>query len=429
MRVTERMFKNDSLSHLQDAQQALADVQNKMSTNKEVNVPSDDPMRYVTAQRFRAIVASKEQYIRNINDSQRVIEENETAINRVRDLLQRTRVLMVQGSNSTLVTADTKLIALEMRQSLESLLQFANDSGVDGRYFGGTRNDANPFEIVRDTDGSVTGTKDTVTDVIYRGNSTARSRIIADGSSIDLNLIGSKLFQIDPDTASSSAAISDPTIPLAGAGLPAGDQTGFFTVQGKRVYFDSSTDSLNDIAARINAKAPEAAAQVIGPVAGAYSLQLAPVVADQLFLDDQGSGRFLARLGLTDGTHNAPANIPSAQETDLSVFKVIMDTIANLENGSPGEIRKISENRLPEIDRALENFGNATSDIGAQIARLTNTGEREKDFIVQAKTVISQSEELDLSNAIVDLRTAELQLQTAIGAASNVPMRNLLSFL
>lgn len=534
MRVSERMFKVDSLRRVQDAQEAMTAVEKKLSTQKEVYRPSDDPLRYVTAAKFRSVVASKEQYVRNISDVRRSLSDNEAAVERIRDLLQKTRILLVQGANETLTTADTQLIARDVRASLESLIQFANDRGVDGYAFGGAKNAAEPFEALRDAAGNVTG-------VLYRGDRVERTRALEDGADVPVNLVGSELFQVDPDAANGVFDVFYPGQALGSvdddantvADLASGPTTGAFRVQGVRVPYDTATDSLLDIADRINASGSDVKARVAGRLIGvatapagtlasvdaatgssagtiaingtaitvpanaslrqvidavnavseetgvtasaervaggvalrldggaviedigtgrsdafqrlgvttaapsptnlqsreplAYRLAIETANADQLFLDDEADNRLLERLGLTDGAHNEPNNVAPAAAWDRSIFAVLVDAIADLESGNGAELR---DARLGEFDRGLQRLSELHADLGARVARLDVAEAREEEFLVQAKSIISASEDLDVSDAVIELRIAQMRLQTAIGAASNLPVSNLLNFL
>lgn len=521
MRVSEKMFKNLSLDGVQAAERELIAVQNKIASGKEVLRPSDDPLKFVTANRFKAVVKSREQHLRNISDARRFMDDNDAAVNRVIDLLQQVRTLMVRSGNETNTTADLRLSAKELRGHLEALVQFANSEGVGGKIFGGAETESDPFEIVRDAGG-------TITDVIYRGDSVPAKREIAEGATIDVNLVGSQLFQVDPDTIESSFTATYAGQDLATAGIPAGESTGYFSLQGRSVYFDTTQDSLLDIANRINDKVPEATARVTGSLVGTatvlsttgalgasagnlringlditiaagssldgvvdainaatdqtgvtasaeavtggfalrldggveiddtqigssnvmqvlgitssgsppdnlfsrnafdYRLEIATSEADQLFAKDIGSGRFLERLGITDGSSNMPANSGTGTVTDLSLFNVLIGAIDDMENGRFSEIR---DTHLGDLDRGLERVLRFEGQIGAATQRLDTDESRAEDFIIQSRQVISANEDLDLAQAISDLRRAQLKLETAIGAAQNVPMQNLLQFL
>ncbi|MEK8023332.1 MAG: flagellar hook-associated protein FlgL [Candidatus Hydrogenedentota bacterium] len=522
MRITERMFKFDSIRHVNSAEEESIELQKKLSSGLEVSKPSDDPLRYVTAMRFRSIVRSKEQHLRNISDARGHAENNDAAVERIRELLQRARTLLLQAGNETFTTADLRLTAKEMRQSLESLIQFGNSEGPEGKIFGGSRTRTDPFEAVRDANGDVTN-------VIYRGNATSTQKQIADGSLVDLNLVGSKFFQVDPDTRASSFSANFAGQTLANSGFPAGDQTGFFQLQGKRVSFNTATDSLLSVANRINEQVPEMEATVEGSLIGtatvvdasaataatagsvlingvsvtiaagaslnsmvstinavtgqtgvtasaaqvaggfalqldggvtvddvtpnprsnafqvlgvtssasspanltsrnalAYRLQLATREPDQIFSHDEGSAQFLKRMGLADGTSNTPADNGAGTNTDTSLFSVFINAISDLDNGRFSNLRG---DRLAEIDRGLAHVDDVSSDVAGLVKRLENTQFKEEGFILQAKEVISVNEDLDIAKAISDLRQSQLKLEAALGAASNVPVTNLLQFL
>jgi flagellar hook-associated protein 3 FlgL len=521
MRVSERMFKNLALDGVQAAERESIEIQNKIASGKEVLRPSDDPLKFITSHRFKAVVKSREQHLRNISDARRFLDDNEAAVGRVTDLLQQVRQLMVRSGNETNTTADLRLSAMELRGHLDALVQFANAEGVGGKIFGGAETETDPFEIVRDTGGNIT-------DVIYHGDAVAARREIAEGSTVDVNLVGSKLFQVDPDTIESSFTATYAGQDLATAGIPAGDTTGYFSLQGRPVYFDTTQDSLIDIAKRIDENVPEINARVTGSLVGTatfpstggalgatagtlringvditipagssldglasainavtdetgvtasaatvtggfalqldggveiddtrigssnvmqvlgitssgsppdnlfsrnaldYRLEIAAVEPDQLFANDVGSGRFLERLGITDGTSNSPANSGNGTVTDLSLFNVLIGAIDDMENGRFAEIR---DTHLGDLDRGLERILKFSGEIGASTKRLDTDESRAQDFIIQAKSVISANEDLDFAQAISDLRRAQLKLETAIGAAQNVPAQNLLRFL
>jgi flagellar hook-associated protein 3 len=411
----------ESRSALQKAENENIDLQLKIASGKEVSKPSDDPLRFVTAERFKATIRAREQTLRNVSDAKRHLENNENSVRNVMDLLQRVRILMVRSGNDTNTTADLQLTARELRQTLDTLIQFANSDGVDGRIFGGSRNDANPFEPVRDANGEIT-------DVIYRGNTTPSRRQIGEGETIDVNFVGSEIFQVDPQTSVSNQGVADPAAPLS-ATLGASNPEGHFTVQGERVYFNTAVDSLNTIAARINDKSPSALADVVQD-GNDFRLRIRPRNEEMLFIGDEGAGRFLERLGLIDGTANAPANTGPGQTpaaaSNLNFFNVIIDSIGNLERGETAGIR---DERLAEIDRGLLRLDRLIGEVGGMAARLSTTEEREKDFVILAKKVISENEDLDYGKAISDLRLAQMKLETAVGAAQNLPNQNLLKFM
>lgn len=521
MRISTGMMKLESIRNLTDVEKDLVDVQTRIARGVEVTKPSDDPLRYGISAKFKSSKKVHEQAVRTIGDAKRMTEINDNAVSRVMEVLQRTRILFLQGQNETLTTNDQKLIAKEMRQMLETLVQLANSGDIGRKLFGGTNTDADPFEVTRDSAGEIT-------DVTYRGDRSALRRQIGENAEVDVNFVGSRIFQIFPDTAVSTFTSTSPGATFASQGLAAGDTTGFFTLQEKRVYFDTATDSLVDIRARINDKVPEVNASVTGSllgtatvasasaasaatagsitlngqsisiaagaslntvvtainnvagstgvtasaatVSGGFALQLdgGPEIVDTglgtsnaltllgatsggasptnltsrnalsyrlqiqtddpdlIFADDEGSGGFLRRLGIVDGSDATPANIPDAQRSGASLFQMYIDAVKNLDGGQNVSLQTT---RMTEIDAAVRQFSDLRSDLAALTARIDESENREREFIIQNQTVIRDNEDLDLAVALSDLQRLQQKLQSAIGAAQNLPFKNLLSFI
>lgn len=417
MRIPESMVKLTILSDYQSAENALAQTQEKLARGKEVERPSDDPLKFVTAARFKSLVRGREQDIRSIGDARRALQDTESAVSNANELLQRLRTLFIQAGNETQTTADLRLTRAEMKQALQELIQIGNTGDVNGKIFGGAETTSDPFEVVENSDGDVT-------DVIYRGDTVTQNRSIGEDEDLPVNFVGSRLFQIDPQSVTSAFTVNDATASLQNEGFPAGEATGYFELQGKRVFFDTANDSMNDVAARINQEVPSVSASVTG--GPPFELEITASTTEQIFALDQGDSRFLERMGITDGTSNTPANLIADQKSGDDVFDVVIKAIENLENGEFSELRG---ERIEEMDRALDNFGTSLADVAGRIQRINNTEERVENFVLQAKTVISANEDLDFAKAISDLRRQESKLQTAISALGNVPFTNLLNFL
>lgn len=521
MRVTLSNFKFASIRDLLDVQNDVIKLEEKIASTKEVNLPSDDPLRFVTAAQYKSELRSRNQYLRDITDAEEYLDNNQAVISRIKTLLQSTRTLLVQASNDTMSTADMQANAQNLRQALEDIVSAANSEGPDGKAFGGTATDRNPFEVIRDANGDIT-------DVIYRGNSQSITRQISASNSIPINRIGSRFFQVEPETVTSSKTFSYPGQALNAAGIGAGDNTGSFNIQGHSIDFNNTRDSLLDIAARINQAAPEVEAKVTGTLIGtgtvasattalgatagsvmingqtiavsatdtlttlvdrinsitaqtgvtatvatvtggyalqldggvniadtasgssnvmqnlgvtdgtaaptnltsrdalSYQLQLAPREPDQLFAYDEGSARFLFRLGITDGTTDTPTNLVPAQTENRSLFNIFIDAIASLDRGDSAAIREVS---LAEWDDALAGMNKQATEVAGLQQTLTSTASAHDDLILQGKSVISSNEDIDIASALTELQRLQLKMQAAIGATTSITFDSLANYI
>ena len=68
-RITQSMLSTTVLADLQTITDKLANTQNKLSSGKEIQKPSDDPFATARALQFRAELASNKQYQSNVGEA------------------------------------------------------------------------------------------------------------------------------------------------------------------------------------------------------------------------------------------------------------------------------------------------------------------------------------------------------------------------
>ena len=141
MRVTNRMLINNMINNIGGNLRRMEKYQNRLSTGKKINVPSDDPVVAARALKLRTDVSRLEQYDRNVKDALSWMEITESSLANITDILHRARVLAVQGANGTTTPEDTQKIEEEVKQLKHQLIQVAN-STYSGRYiFSGFKTD------------------------------------------------------------------------------------------------------------------------------------------------------------------------------------------------------------------------------------------------------------------------------------------------
>ena len=146
MRVSNDTLRSAFLAALESAQRRVIDTQEKVSSGKRVNKPSDDPVAAARIAHLDASLSRLDQYKSNSDFARNQLGLEESALSSVIDNLQRVRELALQGNNSTANDSDRKDIAAEIRQARDALLALANTTDVDGRHlFGGYVEGAVPF--------------------------------------------------------------------------------------------------------------------------------------------------------------------------------------------------------------------------------------------------------------------------------------------
>jgi len=139
-RVTERSISGHILAGLQGNLSRLGDIQQQLSSGKQISKPSDSPTGTVAAMQYRGDLATVKQYSRNAADGIGWLGTADTALSGVMDQVQRARALVLQGmSSGTGGSADAReAIASEVDQIHDATIGLANTRYGDRPIFGGT---------------------------------------------------------------------------------------------------------------------------------------------------------------------------------------------------------------------------------------------------------------------------------------------------
>ena len=149
MRVSTLASFQNGLSAIQRLQAALDRTQQQVSSGKRLLTPSDDPISAARALDLRERLARLDQFDRNIVVAKNRLQDEEAALTNVNNLLQRVRELALQANNATQSNESRQLVAVEMRQHLNELVDLANTQGGTGDYlFAGNLTQTTPVGVV-----------------------------------------------------------------------------------------------------------------------------------------------------------------------------------------------------------------------------------------------------------------------------------------
>lgn len=183
------------LSNLGKNMNSVYKYQEQLSSMKQVNRPSDDPLKVSKILDLKNELKQNAQYKTTINDSIDFTNVQDSALASATDSLQRISALTQQAANGTYSEQDRKAIKTEIENEVESMLDSLN-TNFGGRYiFGGQKSNVKPFTINKE-DGNFTieysGTGDEI-----NGNV---SKEISRGVTVDLQTDGGRLFQAPGET-------------------------------------------------------------------------------------------------------------------------------------------------------------------------------------------------------------------------------------
>ncbi|OJF11823.1 flagellin N-terminal helical domain-containing protein [Couchioplanes caeruleus] len=217
-RVTEGSIHTRVLANLQRNLAKGAQIQDQLSSGKQLNRPSDSPAGTVSALQLRAETRTSTQYVRNADDGLGWLGTVEDTLGSASALVNRARDLTVQGlnanSNGALANA---ALASEIDQIRDALITHANVRYLDRPVFGGNTPNSEAYDK---TTGAFTGNPYAPGDP-YDPEQAARtsvSRTVGSGVKVRVDLTGPEAF--GDNTTGLFKVLAD-----ISANLKAGDNT------------------------------------------------------------------------------------------------------------------------------------------------------------------------------------------------------------
>lgn len=146
-RVTAQTMTQASLRHLQSNLAELSKLQEKATSQRAFLSPSENPSAAAATLAVHAEQGCNEQYARNIDDAMAWVTTADQAISSGVTLMQRVRVLTLQGANDGALDATAKeAIAVELETIRDELLAAANTRLLGRSVFAGTSDAASAFQ-------------------------------------------------------------------------------------------------------------------------------------------------------------------------------------------------------------------------------------------------------------------------------------------
>ncbi len=386
MRVSTRGAFLQGLDAMQRLQQALDRTQRQISSGRRILTPSDDPIAASRALELREAIARLGQFDRNGNIATNRLAQEEQALGSVNNVLQRVRELALQANNATQSDESRALIAVEMRQRLDQLVQLANQQDGDGNYlFSGNLSDTQPVTRTGSTFG-------------YNGDDGRRfiqigeGRVVADGDP------GSAVFFAIRDgngVFSSTASATNTGTGVVGAGSQA-DPTAWVADQYTVRFITPGNYEVLDSAAAV-------------VVSGSYQ-----------------PGDTVAFNGIEFSISGQPAagdEFTIAPSRNQDMFSSVERMIAALESGAGDDTSRAALNNrinseLQNIDQAIGNVLGVRTEVGARLASIESQLDSNGGFALTHRETLASIEDLDYAEALsrmsLEITTLEAAQQTFI---------------
>lgn len=183
MRISTSMIYSQGGSAVSQQMSDLLTLQAQISSNKRINVPSDDPLGAARVLEISQAQATTEQFTTNGAAATSALQAQEGALTAVSDSLNRIRTLAVQAGDRSLTISDRNAVATQLQGEYQQLLGLANTS-QNGQYvFSGFKGTTQAFSEI--SPGVV----------VYNGDQGQRTMQIASGRQVPVSSAGVDIFQ------------------------------------------------------------------------------------------------------------------------------------------------------------------------------------------------------------------------------------------
>ncbi|WP_126453758.1 flagellar hook-associated protein FlgL [Sulfuriflexus mobilis] len=154
MRISTSQLNATAINSILDQQVALSRTQLQIAAGRRILAPSDDPAGAARALNLSESISATTQYEKNADTATARLRLEEISLTSVTELIQRVRVLTLQGNNDVLDNESRPQIAAEIRQRLDELVSLANTRDANNEYiFSGFQSLTKAFTV--NPDGSV----------------------------------------------------------------------------------------------------------------------------------------------------------------------------------------------------------------------------------------------------------------------------------
>lgn len=147
MRIAGSTIRRNYLKNYEMNSSAKFDSEQKIQTGRQFQRASENPINAAKALRVRKSLAELKTQKANLASADSIYQVAESSLLTISGIIQNTYEKLVEGAHGTRNENDMEIIATEIEQYAEEMVQMLNVDVADRKIFGGTNNETNAFEI------------------------------------------------------------------------------------------------------------------------------------------------------------------------------------------------------------------------------------------------------------------------------------------
>ncbi|MBF0286390.1 MAG: hypothetical protein HQM14_01115 [SAR324 cluster bacterium] len=411
---------------MQKNSQRLKTLQGELATGKRINKTSDDPIGATIVQDIVTTISRNDQTVKNIDTNIAWLDRNEIELNHVAELMEQAKVLALSQANDTATLESRAIVAQELRAIREAMFDAANARMGKLFIFSGTQTFTQPLRINH----PIQEAKVSLTDVPQKDvaellDVTQFKAQFEEHSSNEYRVkisrtgaFGHALYQVSDDFGEtwSKEHVLLPVIKVFNSdGKPNDEVILRFTNEEGRPE--------HEVKDAEGASFDSTAEDIVFP----EGLEFVYVPNPKIAYD----GNTQKKEVLIGNNITAPLNITADElflgkgEDGVNIFGVL----GALEKAMDANDGEAVANRIQQLDTARNQVLQQAATAGNTIRELEKAKAKLEDQVFSKEKRLSDVQDIDLAESMVELNTAELTNRTSLEASGRLIQPTLLEFL
>jgi len=376
---------------------AMAKLQEQVSTGSRINRISDDPAAAYRVLGLNTNEKSLENYIDNLSEVISILELSSTIIENITSNFTETQIRLTQITSGIYDEAARKRTAEGINDILEQTVSLANTKHMDQYLFGGTNTGSAPYTVER-TNGKITG-------VTYQGSFENRDIEVAPGLESSAFYIGDNIFRSNDRSA---------PVFIGDTGAKAG--TGTSSVHGA-VWLEITEPVAGTYRLSIDDD-PTSYVDVTVPPGNANTMVTHAETGEVLYVDTTAIAGTGVDLVSVPGTYDI-----------FNTLIIIRDVLENEKGLSDAQVREQLKNLPSSFEETNNLLVQAEVSIGSKIGFLDDLKYSLKGIKYNTEDEATRLQEADIAQIAIDLSRREVLYQMSLAVAAKLMSMSLLDFI
>ena len=416
MTISTSLFFSRGVDLMSKSQTDLAKLQEKVASGKELVRPSDGVDLALNISRLKSSIAKLDSYkdsLNAVNDRLRIEESYMTGTS---DVLRQIKTLTIQGANASMSLSDKNVIATQIDELINELVNQANGADVNGNFlFAGTRVATRPYQL--DDSGVFRYQGDQVnTSVDF--SSTRQTVIGRSGPDVFQSVFTGEMLNVVPGIYN---------VALTGS-VEEGD---VFLVSLDGVTYDYTAESGDSAETVLEAIQTEIEAAI---AAGTHESITLSVVDDTMTItaEDGYERRIIGTtVNAVDGVESQGLTVTETQTPDpgtpekIEFFQSLQELTDLLRAGDQQSV----QSKLDEVDQMIDQATLGLADIGVEMSTIDAQIGINEDLKLGLQMALSGKEDLDYAAAITKMQAQMLSLEAAQSSFAKISQLTLFDYI